>query len=110
MTASEAPEVHGANTCQTPHSASWRVTGKVNVNDKKDVDISEKVSRTGGIDDVFDGKYYSFGSAIYEMGGIDFTGKIDFLYKADFLVIGSGVGYKDGVFHHFTMGISRILN
>lgn len=103
MTASEAPEVHGANTYQMPHSSSWRITGKVNANQKKNVDITEESSVYKDLSHLFE-NYEDFSHATYAMGGIDFTGKIDYLYKIDNLILGMGVGYKDGVYHHFTLG------
>lgn len=104
MTASEAPEVHGANTFQQQHSASWRVTGKVNANTEKNINISKNISKSNNLENMFDTDKYSFNNSSYIMGGIDYTGKIDFLYKKDYLVFGAGVGYKDGIFHHFTIG------
>ena len=104
MTASESPEVHGANTFQTQHSASWRITGQINANTDKQIDISNKISNTNDLDDLFDSDDYTFKNASYKMGGIDFTGKIDFLYKRNYLVFGAGAGYKDGIYHHFTIG------
>ena len=103
MTASEAPEVHGANTYQMPHSSSWRITGKVNASQKKNVDITEESSVYKDLSHLFE-NYEDFSHATYAMGGIDFTGKIDYLYKIDNLILGMGVGYKDGVYHHFTLG------
>lgn len=105
MVTSESPEVHGSNTYQTPHSSMWRVSGTVNANNKKHVDVTEHSSVYKSLDHIFD-SYEDFSSATYKMGGIDFTGKIDYLYKVDHLILGTGVGYKDGVYHHFTLGFN----
>ena len=105
MTASEAPEVHGSNTYQMPHSSSWRISGTVNANKRRDIDITEESSVYKDLSQLFD-SYEDFSNATYTMGGIDFTGKIDYLYKVDHLTFGSGVGYKDGVYHHFTLGVN----
>ena len=105
MTASEAPEVHGANTYQMPHSSSWRITGKVNANQRKDMDVTNESSVYKDLNHLFD-SYEGFSSATYTMGGIDFTGKMDYLYKIDNLILGMGVGYKDGIYHHFTLGFN----
>lgn len=88
---SEAPEVHGANTNQAPHSASWRLTGKVNTSSKDE--ITDQVTSRGNSANV-----------TYKLGGTDFSGKIDFLYKVDGFIFGSGLGFKDGIYHHFTLG------
>lgn len=94
MTVSEAPEVHGANTSQAPHSASWRITGKINSVQKKEVKETTKSSSA-----------YSENTDItYKIGGKDFSGKADFLYKIDGFFFGTGLGYKDGIYHHFTLG------
>ena len=103
MTASEAPEVHGANTQQDPHSSSWRFTGKVNYNAEKNIIISDDISESPGLDKLFD-KKAEFKSAKYEMGGVDFSGKVDYLHKTSAFVIGGGLGYKDGLFSHLTIG------
>lgn len=91
MTVSEAPEVHGANTSLAPHSAAWRFTGKVNYNPNEE--IYDTLKTKGERTDV-----------TYKMGGTDFSGKIDFLYKLDGFIFGTGLGYKDGFYHHFTLG------
>ena len=94
LTVSEAPEVHGANTYQVPHSASWRFTGKINSVPTEDVKESPKRFQ----------KYFENTDIIYKIGGTDFSGKADFLYKIDGFFFGTGVGYKDGIFHHFSFG------
>lgn len=96
MTASEAPEVHGANTYQQQHSASWRVTGKINSNTRRDVKITAEPfrSKKEGVE----------ADWLYKMGGVEFTGKVDFLYKADRAILGTGVGYNNGIYHHFVFG------
>jgi len=96
MTASEAPEVHGANTYQQQHSASWRVTGKINSNTRRDVKITAEPFRTK--------KEGAEADWLYKMGGVEFTGKVDFLYKADRAILGTGVGYNNGIYHHFSFG------
>ena len=103
MTASEAPEVHGANTRQASHSSLWRFTGKINYNAEKNVNITKDVSEAPDLDRLFDVPI-KFKDASYKMGGLDFSGKGDFLYKASNFVIGGGLGYKDGFFSHLTMG------
>lgn len=103
MTASESPEVHGANTQQKPYSSSWRFTAKANYNDEKKVDITEDTRDSPDLDKLFDSPTV-FKDAKFMMGGLDFSGKIDFLYKANSFVIGGGLGYKDGLFSHLTMG------
>jgi hypothetical protein len=103
MTASESPEVHGANTLQKDNSSSWRFTAKVNYNDEKKVDITENTSDSPDLDKLFDNKT-EFRDAKYMMGGLDFSGKVDYLYKGSGFVIGGGLGYKDGIFSHLTVG------
>lgn len=103
MTASEAPEVHGANTNQKQNSSVWRFTGKVNYNYEEKVNISEDIYETADLDRLFE-KEIKFKDAAYEMGGLDFSGKIDYLYKGKSFVVGGGLGYKDGLFSHLTMG------
>lgn len=97
VTVSEAPEVHGTNTSQKPHSASFRFTGKVNSN--RPNTTHEQISNE------IHGKTYST-DVYYKLGGIDLSGKFDFFYKVDNFFFGSGVGYKDGVYHHFTTGVN----
>ena len=104
MTASEAPEVHGANTNMEQNSTSWRFTGKVNYNYEKKVDISEDIYWNKSLDELFDGNNLESSDAAYKMGGLDFTGKIDFLYKSNYFVFGLGAGYKDGLINHVTFG------
>ena len=104
MTASEAPEVHGANTNLKPKSNNWRFTGKVNYNYEKKVDISENFHWNKTLDELFDGEKIESSDAAYKMGGLDFTGKIDYLYKSNYFVFGLGAGYKDGLFNHVTLG------
>ena len=106
MTASEAPEVHGANTNLKPKSNNWRFTGKVNYNYEKKVDISENFHWNKTLDELFDGEKIESSDAAYKMGGLDFTGKIDYLYKSNYFVFGLGAGYKDGLFNHVTFGWS----
>ena len=103
MTVSEAPEVHGANTEQKAHSGSWRFTGKVYHNAKKNVDITGNTSESASLDKLFD-KKAEFKSASYEMGGDDFSGKVEYLRKTRGFVFGGGLGYKDGLFTHVTLG------
>lgn len=91
LTVSEAPEVHGANTTMPSHSASWRFTGKVNSSSKETVH------------DKFNSRSNSI-NALYSIGGTDLSGKFDFLYKVDGFIFGTGAGYKDGIYHHFTAG------
>lgn len=88
-----------------PHSSSWRITGKVNANQEKKVDITDESSVYKSFDHLFD-SYEEFSSATYIMGGIDYTGKIDYLYKLDNLILGAGIGYKDGIYHHFSLGFN----
>lgn len=104
MTASEAPEVHGANTNLKPKSNNWRFTGKVNYNYEKKVDISENFHWNKTLDELFDGEKIESSDAAYKMGGLDFTGKIDYLYKSNYFVFGLGAGYKDGIISHVTFG------
>lgn len=104
MTASEAPEVHGANTNLEKKSTSWRFTGKVNYNYEKKVNISDDIYWNKSLDELFDGNDLESGDAAYKMGGLDFTGKVDFLYKSDYFVFGLGAGYKDGLINHITFG------
>ena len=94
MTVAEAPEVHGANTNQDSHSASWRITGKINSVQKKEVKETTKRNNEHS-----ENTYIT-----YKTGGIDFSGKADFLYKVDGFFFGSGLGYRDGIYHHFTLG------
>lgn len=103
MTASESPEVHGINTYQENNTGSWRFTGKVIYNDEKNVDITKNTSESASLDRLFD-KQAEFKSATYKMGGIDFSGTADYLYKGSGFVIGGGLGYKDGIFSHLTVG------
>ncbi len=103
MTASEAPEVHGANTQQASHSSLWRFTGKINYNAEKNANITKDVSEAPDLDRLFDVPI-KFKDASYKMGGLDFSGKGDFLYKASNFVVGGGLGYKDGFFSHLTVG------
>ncbi len=94
MTIAEAPEVHGANTSQSAHSASWRFTGKVNSNSREDVTKTVKGT-----------SYASDNTKVtYKLGGTDFSAKADFLYKLDGFTFGTGAGFKDGLYHHFTLG------
>ena len=72
-------------------SASWRLTGKVNTSSKDE--ITDQVTSRGNSANV-----------TYKLGGTDFSGKIDFLYKVDGFIFGSGLGFKDGIYHHFTLG------
>jgi len=103
MTASEAPEVHGANTKQEPHSSSWRFTGKINYNAEKNVNITDDIHEEADLDNLFE-KSAEFTSAYYEMGGLDFSAKVDYLQKGKNFVVGGGIGYKDGFYSHFTLG------
>jgi hypothetical protein len=98
-TASEAPEVHGGNTSLQPHSASWRVTGKISSATRKDVEITPEVSKSR--DKSKEGVEADW---LYKMGGVEFTGKADFLYKANGPILGTGVGYNNGIYHHFLFG------
>ena len=41
---------------------------------------------------------------LYKMGGVEFTGKADFFYKANSAFLGTGIGYNDGIYHHFSFG------
>jgi len=94
LTVSEAPEVHGVNTNQSPHSGSWRFTGKVNSVQKDEVkERSNRVISHSERTDV-----------TYKVGGLDFSGKADFLYEVDGFFFGSGLGFKDGIYHHFSLG------
>ena len=102
MTASESPEVHGINTYQKDNTGSWRFTGKVNYNREKNVDITKNASESADLDNLFTAM--KFKSAEYILGGIDFSGKVDYLYKGSGYVIGGGLGYKDGIFSHLTVG------
>ncbi len=95
MTASEAPEVHGANAEQKPHSSSWRFSGKVYKSVHENVVIREGLYSNG--------KEYEWR---YEIGGNDFSGKADWFYKSRHFMIGTGVGYKDGLYHHGTVGVN----
>lgn len=99
MTASEAPEVHGANTYQQPHSASWRVTGKINSNTRRDVKITPETSNSKN-----KSKESVEPDWLYKMGGVEFTGKADFFYKANSAFLGTGIGYNNGIYHHFSFG------
>ena len=101
MTASEAPEVHGANTYQQQHSASWRVTGKINSNTRRDVKITAEPFRSK--------KEGAEADWLYKMGGVDFTGSADFLYKADDEFFGGGVGYTDGIYHYCMFGENKAV-
>ena len=94
MTVAEAPEVHGANTNQAPHSASWRFTGKINSVHKEEVQETTKRNN----------QYSENTNITYKIGGIDFSGKADFLYKVDGFIFESGLGYKDGIYHHVSFG------
>ena len=94
MTVSESPEVHGANTFQKPQSTMLRVTGKINVNPKKNVKITPEESSEEDKE----------ADWLYKMGGVDFTGSADFIYKANEAFFGVGVGYKDGIYHYFMFG------
>ena len=93
-TISEAPEVHGANTSQQPHSAAWRFSGKINSNSREDV--GDFVRGSSHIEDNT--------NVTYKLGGMDFSAKVDFLYKLDGFIFGTGIGFKDGVYHHFSLG------
>lgn len=104
MTASESPEVHGFNTYQKDNTGSWRFTGKVNYNSEKNVDITKNTSESASLDNLFNTDKKNFKSAKYEMGGVDFSGAIEYLYKGSGYVIGGGLGYKDGIFSHLTVG------
>ncbi|MBR6453394.1 MAG: hypothetical protein IKS97_02255 [Fibrobacter sp.] len=94
MAASESPEVHGPNTFQKQNSVSLRATGKINVNPKKNVRFFPEESSEERKDVDW----------LYKMGGVDFTGSADFFYKASEVYFGTGVGYKDGIFHYFMFG------
>ena len=94
MTVSETPEVHGANTYQKPHSASLRVTGNINANARKNVNVTPEDSSKNGKEDEW----------IYKMGGLEFTGSAEFLYKNDEAILGLGIGYNDGLFHYIIFG------
>ncbi|MBR3670773.1 hypothetical protein [uncultured Fibrobacter sp.] len=94
-TLSEAPEVHGANTSMDPHSGTFRFTGKVNTNRQNDIKKQEKY-------EAHSKTFYT--DVTYIMGGNDFTAKTDFFYKLSGFFIGTGAGYKDGIFHHFLLG------
>lgn len=104
MTVSEAPEVHGANTQQAPHSSSWRFTGKVNYNYEEKENISEDIHKPMDFDELFGEDQLKFDDAAYKMGGLDFTAKIDYLRKSNYFVYGLGLGYKDGLFNHLLLG------
>lgn len=104
MTASEAPEVHGANTEQESFSAMWRFTGKVHYNFQEDVDITDDTYKDGSLDDLFSNDDIMVKKSTYRMGGVDLSGKIDFLYKVGWFMCGGGLGYKDGAFLHTTLG------
>ena len=108
MTVSESPEVHGANIKQEAHSGSWRFSGNVNYNFEKNVNITENTSESKDLDEFLNDlavlKRTKFQSAKYKMGGVDFSGKVDYLYKARGFVIGGGLGYKDGMISHLTIG------
>ncbi len=106
MTASEAPEVHGANTNQKQNSSVWRFTGKVNYNYEEKVDISEDIYWNKSLEELFDGDNLESSDAAYKMGGLDFAGKIEFLYKANYSVFGLGAGIKDGLFNHILLGLN----
>ena len=90
-----------------PHSSSWRASGSINANNRKNVNITKNSSVAKDLEHLFD-TYEDIGSAKYQMGGIDFTGKIDYFYKVDNLILGTGVGYKDGIYHHFTLGVNLL--
>ena len=94
-TVSEAPEVHGANTSQKPHSGTFRFTGKINSNrpNTSHEQISNHIHGSTYFTDVY-----------YKLGGIDFSAKADFFYKRDEFFFGTGVGYKDGIYHNFLLG------
>lgn len=88
MDVSEAPEVHGANTYQLSNTSLKRLTGKLNYN------IEDEREFDNGSRDI-----------VYEVGVLDFTFKYDYIKKGkDYLFAGAGVGYKDGLFYHFSLG------
>lgn len=88
MDVSEAPEVHGANTYQLSNTSLKRLTGKLNYN------LEDEREFENGSRDI-----------VYEVGVLDFTFKYDYIKKGkDYLFAGAGVGYKDGLFYHFSLG------
>ncbi len=86
ISTSDAPEVHGMNTNWEAHSSMARINGKINVSKHKNVSNSLE------------------GNEVYEMGGVDIAGKLDYLYKGNTVLTGFGLGYDDGLYHHFTLG------
>lgn len=105
---SEAPEVHGFNTYQEPHTTAIRVSGTVNFDSKEDVDVdaqhrdwADKKNKEGHYEAT------TFNTrGIYTIGGLDIEGKLDFLAKANLAVIGFGIAVNDGIYHHLTLGIN----
>lgn len=88
MDVSEAPEVHGANTYQLSNTSLKRLTGKLNYN------LEDEREFENGSRDI-----------VYYVGVLDFTFKYDYIKKGkDYLFAGAGVGYKDGLFYHFSLG------
>jgi hypothetical protein len=110
---SEAPEVHGFNTYQEPHTTAIRVSGMLNFDSKEDVNVDAK--HQDWADSKTNENHYQVTTintrGVYKIGGIDVEGKLDFLAKAGLATIGFGIGINDGIYHHLTLGInSRYLD
>ncbi len=88
VSAPDAPEVHGLNANGAPHSAMFRINGKIGFSKQKDVNVKS------------DGDYGLW----YEMGGVNVAGKLDALYKINHFLLGGGLGIDDGIYYHFTSG------
>ena len=101
---SEAPEVYGASRYMEPHTSTTRFFGTLKVDPEEDLDVSGSY-RDWNEDTLNKITEYTVNGK-YHMGGFEGTASYEWYSKFDNAIIGFGLGYNDGLYHHITYGFN----
>ena len=106
--ASEAPEVYGIGRYQQPKTSTMRLYGSFKIDPREDVPVSGdyKAWSSWSLDSIVQDLNSHSSSGIYKMGGNEFTGGFEWFHKSNVALIGVGVSFNDGIYHHITYGFN----
>ncbi|MBR4784857.1 MAG: hypothetical protein IK012_06340 [Fibrobacter sp.] len=101
----EAPEVEGVHAYMEPHSATYRFSGSVTISPKETMAVSGSYVNYSSDSLMQQSRSFS-ANGYYEFGGSDVNASFDWFGKASVMLIGFGVGYDDGIYHHLKVGFN----
>ena len=106
--ASEAPEVYGIGRYQQPKTSTMRLYGSFKIDPREDVPVSGdyKAWSSWSLDSIVQDLNSHSSRGIYRLGGNEFTGGFEWFHKSNVALIGVGVSFNDGIYHHITYGFN----